>query len=331
MPKRLFQTEARKLLEEYLNRKIKRLPAFRRRYARAFLSRQRKRSLIKRRRKNMQLTEVKIVADSSADTLTLGDFPFAVAPLKMISSKKEYVDDKNLDVEQMLDELAQNDEKVGSSCPSPEDWISCFGDAKYVFCFTITSGLSGSYNSARIAKKDYEEKYPDRKVHIVDSLSTGPETVVLIEKVKELILAGRTFEEVSKSVDEYQKTTGLVFMLKSLRNLKNNGRVNPIVAKVVGVLGIKIIGEASEKGELKSLVKHKSERTLFMKLLECMKDKGYKGGKVRIGHCRNEKDSLRLQAQILQEYPNADVSIYKLRGLCSFYAEIGGVLVGFEG
>ena len=279
----------------------------------------------------MQLNEVKIVADSSADTLTLGEFPFAVAPLKMISSKKEYVDDANLDVEQMLDELELNDEKVSSSCPSPEDWINAFGDAKYVFCFTITSGLSGSCNSARIAKKDYEEKYPDRKVHIVDSLSTGPEIVVLIEKVKELILAGHSFEEVANAVDAYQKKTGLVFMLKSLRNLKNNGRVNPIVAKVVGVLGIKIIGEASEKGELKPLIKHKSERTLFVKLLECMKDKGYKGGRVRIGHCRNEKDATMLKEQILKEYPSADVVSYKLRGLCSFYAEIGGVLVGFEG
>ena len=279
----------------------------------------------------MQLTEVKIVADSSADTLTLGEFPFAVAPLKMISSKKEYVDDANLDVEQMLDELALNDEKVGSSCPSPDDWINSFGDAKYVFCFTITSGLSGSCNSARIAKKDYEEKYPERKVHIIDSLSTGPEIVVLIEKLMELISAGYTFEEASKMIDEYQKTTGLVFMLKSLRNLKNNGRVNPIVAKVVGVLGIKIIGEAREKGELKPLIKHKSERTLFARLLDCMQDNGYKGGKVRIGHCRNEAYANLLKQQILTVYPTADVLTYKLRGLCSFYAEVGGVLVGFEG
>lgn len=279
----------------------------------------------------MKLTEVKIVADSSADTLTLGEFPFAVAPLKMISSKKEYVDDANLDVEKMLDELALNDEKVGSSCPSPEDWVNAFGDAKYVFCFTITSGLSGSCNSARIAKKDYEERYPERKVHIIDSLSTGPEIVVLIEKIKELVLSGYSFEETCKMIDEYQKTTGLVFMLKSLRNLKNNGRVNPIIAKVVGVLGIKIIGEASEKGELKPLIKHKSERTLFARLLDCMKDKGYKGGKVRIGHCRNESYANLLKEQILSAYPIADVLIYKLRGLCSFYAEIGGVLVGFEG
>ena len=168
----------------------------------------------------MQLTEVKIVADSSADTLTLGSFPFAVAPLKMISTQKEYVDDANLDVERMLDELELNSEKVNSSCPSPEDWIESFGGAKYVFCVTITSGLSGSCNSARLAKKDYEAQYPDRKVHIVDSLSAGPELLVLIEKLQELILAGKTFEETASAIDEYQKHTGLVFLLKSIRNLK---------------------------------------------------------------------------------------------------------------
>jgi fatty acid-binding protein DegV len=121
-----------------------------------------------------------------------------------------------------------------------------------------------------------------------------------------------------------------VFLLKSIRNLKNNGRVNPIVAKIVGVLGIKIIGEASEKGDLKPLTKHKSERTLIAKLFESMKEKGYSGGKVRVGHCRNEKDALLLKEQILATFPNADVSVYKLRGLCSFYAEVGGVLIGFE-
>lgn len=278
----------------------------------------------------MQLTEVKIVADSSADTLTLGEFPFAAAPLKMISSQKEYVDDANLDVENMIDELALNDEKVTSSCPSPEDWINAFGGAKYVFCVTITSGLSGSCNSARLAKKDYEAQYPDRKVCVVDSLSAGPELLVLIEKLQELILSGKTFEETEAAIAEYQKNTGLVFMLRSLRNLKNNGRVSPIVAKIAGVLGIKIIGEASAKGELNPLVKHRSERTLMSKLLECMKEKGYSGGKVRIGHCRNEGDAMRLKEEIITAFPTADVTVYKLRGLCSFYAEVGGIMIGLE-
>jgi DegV family protein with EDD domain len=278
----------------------------------------------------MELTKVKIVADSSADLLSIENVSFAVAPLKMIATTGEYVDDEKLDVEKMLNELASNEDRVTTSCPSEGDWLDCFGDAEYVFCVTITSGLSGSCNSARIAKKDYEEQYPDRKVHIIDSLSAGPELLVLIEKLKELILAGKSFEETVAAIDEYQKRTGLVFMLRSLRNLKNNGRVNPIVAKIVGVLGTKIIGEASEKGELKPLIKHKSERTLMMKLLDCMKEKGYSGGKARIGHCRNESDALLLKQQILSAFPKADVILYKLRGLCSFYAEVGGVLIGFE-
>ena len=168
----------------------------------------------------MELTEVKIVADSSADVLEIENVAYGVASLKMITKVGEYVDDASLDVEKMIDELEQNDEKVTTACPSEGDWLETFGDAKYVFCVTITSNLSGSYNSACLAKRDYEEKYPDRKVYVVDSLSTGPEMKLIIEKLRELILAGKDFESICKEIAQYQKTTALVFMLQSLRNLK---------------------------------------------------------------------------------------------------------------
>ena len=128
----------------------------------------------------MNLKEVKIVADSAADVLSMGDMPFAVAPLKMISKVGEYVDDCNLDVEKMIDDLDKNDDKVTTSCPSEYDWLERFDDKKYVFCVTITSGLSGSCNAALLAKKEYEEKYPDRKVCVVASLSTGPEMKLIL-------------------------------------------------------------------------------------------------------------------------------------------------------
>ena len=123
----------------------------------------------------MDLTEVKIVADSSADVLEIEnkEIAYGVAPLKMISAKAEYVDDGALDVEKMIDELDENDGKVTSSCPSEGDWLEMFEDKKYVFCLTITSNLSGSYNAACLAKREYEEKYPDRKVYVIDTLSTG--------------------------------------------------------------------------------------------------------------------------------------------------------------
>lgn len=281
----------------------------------------------------MDLTEVKIVADSSADVLEIEnkEIAYGVAPLKMISAKAEYVDDGALDVEKMIDELDENDGKVTSSCPSEGDWLEMFEDKKYVFCLTITSNLSGSYNAACLAKREYEEKYPDRKVYVIDTLSTGPETKLIIEKLQEWIVAGEEFEEICKKVAEYQKKTHLTFMLQSLKNLKNNGRVSGLTAKIAGILGIRIVGVASDVGTLEPLAKTRGDHGTLNKILEIMKERGYVGGKVRIGHCRNESLAKTFKELLLSIYQKANVEIYKLRGLCSFYAEKGGLLVGFEG
>ena len=279
----------------------------------------------------MKLTEVKIVADSAADVLAITSVPYAVAPLKMIAKTGEYVDDENLDVEKMIDDLAENDDRVTTSCPSEYDWMERFDDAKYVFCVTITSGLSGSCNAALLAKKEYEEKYLDRKVCVVDSLSTGPEMKLILEKLEELILAGESFETVCEKIAEYQKTTGLCFMLQSLTNLKNNGRVSGILAKIAGILGLRFIGVASAVGTLEQVAKSRGDHGTLKKMLEVIKERGYKGGKLCIGHCRNQALAEAFKAFVDTEFKSVDVEIYPLRGLCSFYAERGGLLVGFEG
>lgn len=279
----------------------------------------------------MELTEVKIVADSAADVLGMEGMPFAVAPLKMISKVGEYVDDCKLDVEKMIDDLDENDDKVTTSCPSEYDWLERFDNAKYVFCVTITSGLSGSCNAALLAKKEYEEKYPDRRVCVVDSLSTGPEMKLILEKIQELILAGEDYETVCKKIAEYQKRTGLCFMLQSLRNLKNNGRVSGFIAKIAGILGLRFIGVASAQGTLEQVAKSRGDHGTINKIIETIKERGYKGGKIRIGHCRNLALAKAFKEALESEFGKVDTQTYSLRGLCSFYAEKGGLLIGFEG
>lgn len=278
----------------------------------------------------MELKDVKIVADSSADMLFLEGISFAVAPLKIVTAEKEYVDNEKLNVEEMVNDLLVYKGRSSTACPSPEDWLGAFGDAKYVFCVAITSNLSGSCNSAIIAKKDYEEQYPDRKVCVVDSLSAGPELVLIIEKLRKLILKGKSFEDVCSEVKEYMKGTGLLFILESMKNLANNGRVNPIVAKAAGILGIRAIGRASDVGTLEMLTKSRGERKTVADTYKTMKEQGYKGGKARIGNIINPDAAEQVKALILEEYPEADVKIYASRGLCSFYAEKGGLMVGFE-
>lgn len=272
----------------------------------------------------------KIIADSSADMLTLQGVPFEVTPLKIVTDKKEYIDDQNLNVDGMVDDLFSYKGKSSSSCPNADEWLTAFGDAQYIFCVAITATLSGSYNAACIAKGLYEEQYPDRKVFVINSLSTGPEMKLIIEKIKELILKGNTFEDICKEIDLYTQKTGLIFMLESMKNLANNGRVSHIAAKAAGLLGIRVVGKASNQGDLQQLDKARGEQKAIISIIDNMHKEGFWGGKVRIAHCQNVHVAESLKQLLTKEFANADVEIYACRGLCSFYAEKGGVLIGFE-
>lgn len=273
---------------------------------------------------------VKIVADSSADLLTLAKTPFAVAPLKINTGEKEFVDNGQLDVAGMVTWFDSYKGKSKTSCPNPSDWLEAFGDAEEIYCVTITSGLSGSYNSACVAKQMYEDSNGEKKVCVIDSLSAGPELVLIIEKLEELIAKDLSFEEISAEIEAYKKNTGLVFMLESLKNFAANGRVSPAVAKIAGVLGIRVVGKASSQGTLEPTDKCRGQGKSLSALLNNLQKSGLSCGKVRIAHCQNESAAQELHAMIRQAMPQADVRIHPCRGLCSYYAEKGGLLIGFE-
>ena len=278
----------------------------------------------------MDLSEIKIVADSSADTFELDKIAFACAPLKIRTDEREFVDNGALDVEEMVNYLASYKGKSASSCPAPGDWINCFGDAKYVFCITITATLSGSYNSACVAKREYEEKYPDRRVYVLNSLTAGSEMRLLIEKVRELASEVADFDELCDKMEKYAKSTSLIFVLESMNNLANNGRVSHFAAKAAGILGIRVVGKASDKGDLEQLEKCRGEAKALASVVRIMGEMGYEGGRVRIGNCLNATAAEKLKTAFLEKYPSADIEHYQSGGLCSFYEEKGGLMIGFE-
>ena len=273
---------------------------------------------------------IKIVADSSANLLERQAVAFGVAPMKIITAQQEFVDDENLDLEETVRFFYSYKGRSQTSCPNPEDWLAAFGDAEDVFCVTITSGLSGSHNTACIARDMYEAEHPGRRVFVIDSLSAGPELTLIVEKLEQLILEGKSYEEICAYMPEYQKNTGLLFMLESLNNFAANGRVSPAVAKIAGVLGIRIVGRASDEGTLEPTDKCRGEAKSLAALLRHLKDSGLKTGKVALAHCMNEAAAEKLKAMILAELPQVTVTIRQNLGLCSYYAEKGGLLVGFE-
>ena len=273
---------------------------------------------------------MKIVADSSANLMQLVSLPFDAAPLKIMTAEREFVDDNQLNLDEMLDYFASYKGRSQTSCPNPDDWLTAFGDAEDIFCVTITSGLSGSYNAACIAKELYEAEHPGSRVYVIDSLSAGPELTLIVEKLEQLILERKSYEEICAAIPEYTQKTGLLFMLESLNNFAANGRVSPAVAKIAGVLGIRIVGKASDHGTLEPTDKCRGEGKSLSTILQHLKEHGLRSGKVILAHCCNEPAAEKLKNMIETELPLVTVSICKNLGLCSYYAERGGLLVGYE-
>ena len=274
--------------------------------------------------------QFKIVSDSSSNIFSFPGVAFASVPLKINTAAAEYVDDENLDVAKMVREIQETKGKSGTSCPNIHDWLEALEGADCIFAITLTSNLSGSCAAAIQAKAVYEENHPGAKVYVVDSLSTGPEMRLIMERIREWIDEKLSFAQIREKIQEYQKRTHLLFSLESLTNLARNGRVNPAVAKIAGVLGIRVVGCASEVGTLQQLHKCRGEKKAMETIFQEMQDRGFAGGRARIAHCFNPEAAASLKEKILAAFPKCDIHIEPTTALCSFYAEQGGLLIGFE-
>ena len=272
----------------------------------------------------------RIVADSSANILSLEGVNYTTVPMKVIA-EKEYVDDQNLDLAGMVADLQQHKGKSGSSCPNVGEWLEAFGEEEYIFGLTITKHLSGSYNSAAQAADTYMAEHPGRKAFIIDSLSPGPEMMMIVDKILECEAAGDDFETTKAKVLEYANHNHTLFCLDSMMNLARNGRVSMAVAKIAGLLGIRVVGDV-EGGQITPVHKPRGAKKATQTLFEMMKERGfYDGAQLRIAHCFGEDAAYALRDLVLSEFPNTRFTLEPTTALCSFYAEAGGLIIGFEG
>ena len=273
---------------------------------------------------------MKLIADSSANLTMLEGVTYQSVPMTIRAGERDFVDDETLDTHELLDYLAAHNGKSGTACPSLDSWLKAFEGADEIFVITITSSLSGTCASAMAARDVYLQSHPDTKIHVFDTLSTGPEMQLLAERIAALYAMGLSFDVICEKAREYLATTHLLFRLKSLHNLAQNGRVSTLTAGAVGILGIQILSTASLEGTIQPVEKCRGEKKTREAMVQHILDAGYRGGKVRIHHAENPDAAGALAASLRERFPEADIEILPCAGLCSYYAERGGVIVGFE-
>ncbi|UUM61405.1 DegV family protein [Streptococcus suis] len=280
------------------------------------------------------MSKWKIVADSGCDYRQLAqlapDTEFVSVPLSIQIGDQTFVDDASLDIDQMVSVMQSTSEAATSACPSTQAYEEAFAGAENVIVVTITGGLSGSFNAARVARDMYLEEHSHVNIHLIDSLSAGGEMDLLVDEINRLIGTGLEFSELVDAITAYQERSKLLFVLAKVDNLVKNGRLSKLVGAVVGLLNIRMVGEASSEGKLELLQKARGHKKSVTAAWEEMKKAGYKGGRIIMAHRNNDKFFQQFSDLVKETYPEARIEEVATSGLCSFYAEEGGLLMGYE-
>lgn len=153
---------------------------------------------------------------------------------------------------------------------------------------------------------------------------------LLVSELNRLIEKGLDFDQVVESITAYQQKTKLLFVLAKVDNLVKNGRLSKLLGTVVGLLNIRMVGEASSQGTLELLQKARGHKKSLTAAFEELQKAGYAGGRIVIAHRNNDKFCQQFSELVLATYPQADIELIPTSGLCSFYAEENGLLMGYE-
>lgn len=278
--------------------------------------------------------EWKIVVDTACDFREIPNKAENViyerVPFSLQIEDKVFVDTLDLDIDKMMEEMYASSEPARSACPSPEAYLAAYRGAKNVIVLTLTGAMSGSYNSAVIGEKMLKEENKDVNIHIIDTLSAGGENDLYLLKINELIKEGLSFDEVVSEMKKYQENSKLIFVLEKVDNLVKNGRLNKLAATVVGLLNMRMVGEASNEGTLHLLHKVRGEKKAVSSVVDEMIKAGYKGGRVVVTHRNNEDICKKIQDKLREKFLNIEFMIVPTSGICSFYGEEGGMLLGYE-
>ncbi len=277
-----------------------------------------------------------VVSDSSCDLLrsefVSESVGFTSVPLHIRVGEHEFVDDDALDVSELLRVMREEKASASSSCPSPTDYADAFSKGEKTVCFTISSGVSGSFNAAMQGRALALEAHPEKEICVIDSRSTASVPLMLIRRAKELMehAAADQFGAICEELQRYRSSLRTCFTLENFDNLIKSGRMKPLVGTLLQRLGIHVIAEATEEGTIHVAGKERGEKRTFRAMTALMaRSKDCNGASVEIAHCNNLSGAEQMKAQILSDLPVKDVQVHACRGLNSLYAMEKGIIIGY--
>ena len=258
------------------------------------------------------------------------DGHFQSVPLELDVDDYHVVDDESFQQLEFLQKVKESPNCPKSACPSPQKYYEAFdSDAERVYVVTLSSKLSGSYNSAMVAKQMFETDFPQKKVHVFDSCSASVGETLIGIKIQELEKTGHTFEETVVQTGQYIEQQQTFFVLETLETLRKNGRLSNLKALVAGVLKIKPIMGSTPDGQICQLAQaqgmNKALERMVKEVIDKTKDCEQKI--LAISHCNCPKRAQKVRELIEQAAHFKEILILETAGVSSMYANNGGVII----
>jgi DegV family protein with EDD domain len=274
----------------------------------------------------------KIVVDSCCELPEeyKKDSRFQIVPLGLqVGSNYDILDDESFNQKEFLEKVAACPTCPKSNCPSPERFQEAYHDnAEEVYAVTLSSHLSGSYNSAEVGKNMYEEKYGKKKIHVVDSESASCGETQLAMKIMEYKEAGLSFEETVEKVEHFKRQMRTYFVLDNLETLRKNGRMSSVKALVASTLNIKPVmvgnfGVIQQRGQ--GIGINKALAKMADNIISDVADP--KERTLMITHCNCPERAEYMRGLMEKRSSFANIVIMDAAGVSSMYANDGGVIV----
>lgn len=276
--------------------------------------------------------EYKIVADSCCDmTPELRERLGVISvPLILTLGEQSLIDDEALDLPDFMNKMKNCTGKIGSAAPSPHLYKEAFEGEHPSFGITLSSKLSGSYNSAMLGKSLAEEEN-GADIHVFDSKSASAGEILVALKIRGMIEQGFQKAKIISSVESFIREMKTYFVLENVDNLRKNGRLSKIAGKLISVLNIKPVMGSDGDGSIALFSYARETSQIISKLVDTIEKSGKptEGEALVITHCNNPGLAEKLADAIESRYRFKEILTVPTRGLSSLYADDKGIIMAF--
>lgn len=277
--------------------------------------------------------DYKIVADSSCDLNEELEerLNITLVPFKIDIDDDSFIDNKDLNVQEMVLAMKKSPNPIKTSCPSPGDFLEEYKKNKDIFVVTISSRLSATYNSAILARDMAKEEDPDKFIHVFDSKSASVAETLIAIKIDELIREKLSNSEIVEKVEKYITEMKTYFISESLDNLIKNGRISQTKGLIANVLKLKPIMGPNPEGEIVLIENARGTKRAFSRLVEIIGEgkKNFEDKVMVISHANIETRALALKEELEKLYNFKDIIIVETKGLSTGYVNDGGIILAY--